>query len=231
MYLISFMVFMLYNLLQIGVCLRSSGATCRLGILLYFCSVYFAIYKPMNMLSQFTREGEKKALSDLEFEFPQDVYPVGRLDADSEGLLILTNDKSLNSKLLDPGNAHKRTYLVQVEGEITNEAIVRLEKGVTIRVKKKDHQTLPAKARIVDEPKWLPERDPPVRYRASIPTSWIELTLTEGKNRQVRRMTASVGFPTLRLIRVSIEGLTIRNVLPDQVIELPKQEMLSKLFG
>lgn len=183
----------------------------------------------MNMLSQFTREGEKMSLADLG-SFPSDVYPVGRLDADSEGLLLLTNNKSINDRLLNPKNSHSRTYLVQVEGNITIGALKALEGGVTIRIKKKEHQTLPALATKIQVPDWLPDRIPPVRFRANIPTSWIELTLIEGKNRQVRRMTAQVGFPTLRLVRKSIEKLDVRAVLPNSILELKEAEVINRLF-
>ncbi len=185
----------------------------------------------MNMLSQFTREGNKASLADLDFKFPPDVYPVGRLDADSEGLLLLTNDKTITERLLNPKNKHKRTYLVQVEGEIDSDALEKLENGVLIRVKKKEYLTAPAKALRTIEPDWLPERFPPVRYRASIPTSWIKLTLTEGKNRQVRRMTAAVGFPTLRLIRQSIENIEVQVVLPGTVKEIEARDLNRRLFG
>jgi 23S rRNA pseudouridine2457 synthase len=170
---------------------------------------YFIINKPFGYLSQFTREiPEHKVLGDL-YDFPPDVYPVGRLDRDSEGLLILTNDKRLNSKLLNPKNAHQRTYWVQVEGEPTPEAIDALQKGVSIKINKKTHQSLPTEAIIIPAPAEVPERDPPVRFRKSIPTTWIQLKLTEGKNRQVRKMCAKVGFPVLRLLRVQIEDLKI----------------------
>ena len=183
------------------------------------------------MLSQFTKEfgSTKKSLADLS-EFPTDVYPVGRLDADSEGLLIITNDKTITDKLLNPVHQHKRTYLVQVEGEITDQACAKLSNGVSIRVKKKEMLTAPANAVKVNEPDWLPERNPPVRFRANIPTSWIELTLTEGKNRQVRRMTAAVGYPTLRLVRKSIENLDVRAVLPQSIIEI-ERKMLFEAIG
>ncbi len=179
---------------------------------------YFLIYKPFNVLSQFTEEGNKKGLSTL-FEFPKDVYPVGRLDADSEGLLILTNDTRLNQKLLHPRNGHWRTYLIQVEGIITDDAIVKLMKGVVIKVEGKNHVTRPAKATKIDTPD-LPERFPPVRYRKTVPDTWIELSLTEGKNRQVRKMTAAVGFPTLRLVRVAIGNLRMENPSSGKVVEL-----------
>ena len=189
---------------------------------------YFIIYKPYQMLCQFSREGEKETLADLAFDFPKDVYPVGRLDTDSEGLLILTNDKKLNHKLLNPQFAHKRTYYVQVDGQIHKAAIKHLEEGVTIRVNKRDYFTNPAKAEIIQEPT-LPPRNPPVRYRASIPTSWISLTLTEGKNRQVRHMTAAVKFPTLRLVRYSIENLTIGDMQAGDIVELSGAELYEKL--
>jgi 23S rRNA pseudouridine2457 synthase len=187
---------------------------------------YFAIFKPMNMLSQFTREqgSTKQVLADL-YDFPPDVYPVGRLDGDSEGLLLLSNDKSLTDQLLNPRNKHSRTYLIQLEGEITSEALMRLSKGVSIRIKKQDYITAPAVARITEEPGWLPERHPPVRYRSSISTTWITLTLTEGKNRQVRRMTAAVGYPTLRLVRIAIGKMSVQIVLPDAVKLLSKEEL------
>lgn len=170
------------------------------------------------MLSQFTDEGEKKGLGSV-YEFPKDVYPVGRLDADSEGLLILTNDTRLNQKLLNPINGHWRTYQIQVEGTITDEALNKLSKGVVIKIDGKDHYTRPAKARRIDTPE-LPDRFPPVRFRKTVPDTWIELSLTEGKNRQVRKMTASVGFPTLRLVRVAIGNIRMENPSSGKVVEL-----------
>lgn len=189
---------------------------------------YFLVYKPYFMLSQFSREGDKPTLANLDFAFPTDVYPVGRLDADSEGLLLLTNDKQLNHKLLSPKFRHNRTYYVQVEGELTEEACRQLSKGVTISIDGKQYATLPADARIITEP-LLPERNPPIRYRASIPTSWLAMSLHEGKNRQVRKMTAAVGFPTLRLIRWAIENLTAENMTPEQIKELSWVEVLQGL--
>lgn len=179
---------------------------------------YYLIYKPFNVLSQFTDEGEKKGLGSV-FDFPKDVYPVGRLDADSEGLLILTNDTRLNQKLLNPKNGHWRTYQIQVEGLISDEALSKLMKGVMIKVDGKEHYTRPSKARKIDTPD-LPERFPPVRYRKTVPDSWIELSLTEGKNRQVRKMTAAVGFPTLRLVRVAIGNIRMENPTSGKVVEL-----------
>lgn len=164
---------------------------------------YIAFYKPYGVLSQFTPEGGHDGLN--AFGLPPDVYAAGRLDHDSEGLLLLTNDGRLIKKLLDPASGHPRTYLAQVDGAITRQAVERLCKGVVI----KGYKTKPCQAEIVEEPAGLPERVPPIRFRKNIPTSWIRLTLTEGKNRQVRHMTAAVGFPTLRLIRISIGNLTL----------------------
>ncbi|GAB3723492.1 pseudouridine synthase [Spirosoma lituiforme] len=190
--------------------------------------MYFLIYKPYLMLSQFSREGDKQTLADLEFDFPTDVYPVGRLDADSEGLLLLTNDKQLNHRLLNPKFRHNRTYYVQVDGALTDETCQQLAKGVTISVDGKPYHSLPATAAVIDEPN-LPERTPPIRYRAAIPTSWVSIALHEGKNRQVRKMTAAVGFPTLRLVRWAIERLTAEGMVPGQVRELSRAEVMQGL--
>jgi len=189
---------------------------------------YFIIYKPYEVLCQFSKEGDKKTLKDF-FDVPSDVYPVGRLDYDSEGLLLLTNDKKLNHRLLNPAFAHERTYWVQVDGDITNEAIAALTKGVTITVDGKPHRTKPAKAIRIDVDQTVPLRNPPIRFRKNIPTSWIGLTLTEGKNRQVRKMTAAVGFPTLRLIRYSMERITIDGLQPGDMMEMKERELYKKL--
>lgn len=165
---------------------------------------YYIFHKPFRVLSQFSAEGEKKTLADYFPGISKNIYPVGRLDFDSEGLLILTDDKSLTHRLLDPSFAHQRTYWVQVEGSITPEALQQLQTGVTINIDGKQYRTKKAKASILPEPVEIIERDPPIRFRQNIPTTWIALTLTEGKNRQVRRMTAAVGYPTLQLIRQSI---------------------------
>lgn len=189
---------------------------------------YFIIYKPFGMLSQFSPEGNKAVLGEL-YPFPKDVYPVGRLDADSEGLLLLTNDKKLNHRLLNPDFKHFRTYWVQVDGAVNEKARRQLEEGVSIKVNKKEYQTLPAKAKILENPTDMPERTPPIRYRKDIPTSWLALSLQEGKNRQVRRMTAAVGFPTLRLIRTQIENLSLQGMQPGDVKELNEDEVYSLL--
>ncbi|GAB3032971.1 pseudouridine synthase [Spirosoma pulveris] len=191
-------------------------------------SDYFLIYKPYLMLSQFSKEGDKPTLADLDFDFPSDVYPVGRLDADSEGLLLLTNDKQLNHRLLNPKFRHNRTYYVQVDGALTNEACQQLSEGVTISVDGKAYTTLPGKAVYIEEP-GLPERNPPIRFRASIPTSWLSISLHEGKNRQVRKMTAAVGFPTLRLVRWAIESLTAEGMMPGDVRLLSRADVIRGL--
>jgi 23S rRNA pseudouridine2457 synthase len=185
---------------------------------------YYLFYKPFQVLCQFSPEGDKKTLADF-LQVSKDVYPVGRLDYDSEGLLLLTNDKSLNAQMLTPGKSHEREYYVQVEGAITDEALKLLSKGVTIRIDGKEHQTLPAKARLLEPAPHLPERNPPIRYRAQIPTSWLSLALTEGKNRQVRRMTAAVGFPTLRLVRWRMGKLTLQGLEPGDYRNVYKNEI------
>jgi 23S rRNA pseudouridine2457 synthase len=190
---------------------------------------YFLIYKPFNMLSQFSKEGTHATLADLDFVFPKDVYPVGRLDADSEGLLILTNDATLNHRLLNPQFKHKRTYYVQADGQITPEAAQTLTKGVAISIDGKTHKTLPANAQILDGEPIIPNRNPPIRFRKNIPTSWLSLTLHEGKNRQVRRMTAAVGFPTLRLVRWAIENVLLGDMQVGEVREVEKAWLFEKL--
>ncbi len=178
---------------------------------------YFAIFKPFGYLSQFTGEQNDKLLGDL-YDFPKDVYSIGRLDKDSEGLLLLTNDNRYKTQILDPLNKSPKTYWVQVEGEITQEALETLNAGdIELNYKGKTHRTKPAIAEIISEPA-IPERDPPIRYRKNIPTSWISLTIVEGKNRQVRKMTAAVGFPTLRLVRYQVDNFTIENMSPGDVV-------------
>lgn len=190
---------------------------------------YFTIYKPYQVLTRFGKEGDKAVLSDF-FDVPKDVYPVGRLDYDSEGLLILTNDKSVNHRLLQPAQAHEREYWVQVDGAVTPEAIRQLEAGITITVDGKPFRTSPAKASLFDTPPEVPDRHPPIRFRQHIPAPWIRLVLTEGKNRQVRKMTAAVGFPTLRLIRYRIGRLDIRGMQPGDMTVLDKKTFEAALF-
>ena len=182
---------------------------------------YIALYKPYNVLSQFTGEG--RTLS--EFNLPQEVYAAGRLDKDSEGLLILTNDGPFIKKLTDPHSKKEKFYWVQVDGDITLEAIENLKKGVVIKGKK----TRPCKVKKLntdDVTIKIDERDPPVRYRANIPTTWIEIILNEGMNRQVRRMCAAVGFPCLRLIRVKIGKYKLSNLKEGEWISINKNEIL-----
>ena len=166
--------------------------------------------KPYGVLSQFTPEAGHRALN--EFGFPSGVYAAGRLDHDSEGALLLTDDGRLIKRLLDPKYEHPRTYLAQVDGQVTLEALRQLSKGVVI----KGYRTKPCKAEMAVPPENLWERVPPIRYRAAIPTSWIKLTLIEGKNRQVRHMTAAVGFPTLRLIRIQIGDIFLGDLQPGE---------------
>ncbi len=162
-----------------------------------------AFHKPFGVLCQFTQDqpGQRTL---AEFGFPSGVYPVGRLDLDSEGLLLLSDEPGLNNRLLDPKSAHRRSYLAQVEGIPTPEAVARLARG-GIEIQK--YRTLPCVAELLETEPDVGPRNPPVRFRREIPTRWLRLELTEGKNRQVRKMTAAVGFPTLRLVRVAIGGL------------------------
>lgn len=188
---------------------------------------YFIIYKPYGVLSQFSGEGQ--TLASL-FHFPKEVYPVGRLDKDSEGLLLLTDDKWLNHHLLNPRFGHQRSYLAQVEGFPDKESLRKLEKGVDINVDGKMYHTKPSIAKIPEQIPQLPERDPPIRYRKNVPDTWISLTLIEGKNRQVRKMTAAIGFPTLRLVRWSMEKITIEGFAVGEVRELD-QKTVYHLLG
>ena len=197
---------------------------------------YYIIYKPYLVLSQFSRPAEsgadgelKKTLKDF-FDVPSDLYPVGRLDYDSEGLLILTNDTTVNNRLLHPSFAHEREYWVQVEGEVSSEAIRQLIQGVEITIDGKLFKTGKAKAEKFKTAPAVPPRVPPIRVRKNIPDSWIRLMITEGKNRQVRKMTAKVGFPTLRLIRHRIANLSIAGLEPGEMRQLEKNEIYASLF-
>lgn len=167
-----------------------------------------AINKPYGVLSQFTPEPGSAWRTLADFGLPRNVYPLGRLDADSEGLLLLSDEPGLNTRLLDPKKAHRREYWVQVERIPSADALARLARGVKIG----DHLTLPCTVRRLDPSPALPPRDPPVRYRKNVPDAWLALELVEGKNRQVRRMTASVGHPTLRLLRARIGRLALADL-------------------
>jgi 23S rRNA pseudouridine2457 synthase len=176
-------------------------------------------WKPYNVLPTFTdTEGGRQTLRD--FITIPNIYAAGRLDYDSEGLLLLTDDGNLNHRLTDPRFDHPKTYLVQVE-RIPDKAVLdRLRAGVAIQ----DYTTRPAQVELLPAAPELPPRDPPIRYRKNVPTAWLRLTITEGKNRQVRRMTAAVGYPTLRLMRIAIGAITLEGLQPGQVQALSEAE-------
>lgn len=188
------------------------------------------MHKPFGYVSQFTGEQNDLTLQNLIAEnqlkhFPKDIYPVGRLDKDSEGLLLLTNDNRFKTNLLDPKNEHFKTYWVQVEGNISEDAIFKLKSGgIEIKNNGKTHNCLPAKVSKLENME-IQERNPPIRFRANIPTTWIEIQMREGKNRQIRKMTAGAGFPTLRLIRVGIQKLKIKQFPLGTVTEITLKEI------
>lgn len=191
-------------------------------------NLYFAIYKPYKILSQFTDEGANKGLQSV-FQLPKNVYPVGRLDLDSEGLLLLTNDKSVNNRLLNPEYQHKRCYWIEVEGHPDQHALDELQKGVEINLKGKKYKTLPCEAIILKSTDQLDSRNPPVNHKKYQKTCWLEIKLIEGKNRQVRRMTAAVGYPTLRLVRVGIEDLSVFPLKSGEITQIAEKTLKSKL--
>jgi 23S rRNA pseudouridine2457 synthase len=164
-----------------------------------------AFHKPYGVLSQFTPEPGSQFRTLGDFGFPKVVYPIGRLDADSEGLLLLSDQAELNQRLLHPRHAHEREYWVQVERIPSADALRKLEQGLVIQ----GHRTLPCSARLLDPQPQMPPRDPPIRVRKNVPDCWLGMELIEGKNRQVRRMTAAIGHPTLRLVRVRIGGFRL----------------------
>jgi 23S rRNA pseudouridine2457 synthase len=181
--------------------------------------VLIAFHKPYGVLSRFTPDGSSNRTL-AEFGFPKRVYPIGRLDADSEGLLLLSDETALNERLLHPRHAHEREYWVQVERIPTPDALLKLANGLVIQ----ERQTLPCRIWILEpQPDVLP-RDPPIRFRKTVPACWLGLELIEGKNRQVRRMTAAIGHPTLRLIRVRIGTLELRDLPPSAWRELTPVE-------
>ena len=189
---------------------------------------YFLLYKPYGVLSQFSDSQGRKTLKSLG-TFPIDVYPVGRLDMDSEGLILLTNDTELNHLLTEPKFEHVRKYLVQIEKLPSKESLEQLRKGVTIQGEK----TKPAEVRLLETEPDVPPRTPAIRYRKNIPTAWIEITLREGRNRQIRKMTAAVGHPTLRLLRIAIAGLSLGALMPGESRHLSEKEVtrLRRLAG
>ncbi len=188
---------------------------------------YFAIYKPYLVLSQFSSESGKKCLKDC-FDVPEDVYSVGRLDYDSEGLLLLTNDNMLKNKILDPFYEITKIYYVQVEGIVKEESLAAFESGIEINVKGSIYKSKYAQASIISEPE-LPERVPPIRYRKEIPTSWLKVSITEGKNRQVRKMTAKIGHPALRLVRFGIERLNVTRLNNSNIKEFSRKDVYTLL--
>lgn len=181
-----------------------------------------AFHKPYGVLSQFTKEHPSHRTL-AEFGFPKGVYPIGRLDADSEGLLLLSDEARWNQRLLHPSKGHPRTYHAQVEGVPSHDSIEQLQRGVRLP----DFQTLPCQSSVLEPAPAYPARIPPIRERKNVPTTWIELTLTEGKNRQVRRMTAAVGLPTLRLFRSAMGKLRLSDLqlVPGQWRELTPTEI------
>ncbi|MCX8011294.1 MAG: pseudouridine synthase [Ignavibacteria bacterium] len=183
---------------------------------------YYIFNKPYRVLTQFSKSEGKLTLSDF-LNLPKDVYPVGRLDYDSEGLLLLTNDGQLHNRLINPKFNHKRTYLVQVERIPDERSLQQLRDGILIDGIK----TKKAKVKLLTEEPNIWERNPPIRYRKNIPTAWFEIELTEGRNRQIRKMTSAIGHPTLRLIRIKIENLSVENLKPGEWKEIE----LSRIWG
>jgi 23S rRNA pseudouridine2457 synthase len=182
--------------------------------------VLIALNKPFGVISKFSPEPGKRTLAD--YVAVRGVYPAGRLDTDSEGLLLLTDDGALQARIANPRHKLAKTYWAQVEGSPTDDALAELRAGVDLG----DFVTQPAGARCIDEPAGLWPRDPPIRYRAKIPTAWLELTLREGKNRQVRRMTARVGFPTLRLVRAAIGNIDLTGLAPGEWRKISAENLI-----
>ncbi|HYV27841.1 MAG TPA: pseudouridine synthase [Candidatus Eisenbacteria bacterium] len=181
--------------------------------------VLIAFNKPFGVLSQFTSD-DSRCRTLAEFGFPKSVYPIGRLDADSEGLLLLSDEPELNERLLHPRHAHAREYWAQIERIPTMAALRQLAKGLDVQ----GRRTLPCRAWVLEPQPELPPRDPPIRFRQTVPTCWLGLELVEGKNRQVRRMTAAIGHPTLRLIRVRIGSFELGDSLAGRWIVLTAEE-------
>lgn len=188
---------------------------------------YWMVYKPYKMLSQFAAIKKKRTLADLPFNFPEGTHAVGRLDDNTEGLLILTNDKSITAKLMHPDQAHERKYWVQVHGKVGEETLIKLENGIDIILEGQIYHTLPCKAKIIETPSHIPPRAHPVGTHFA--TTWIELILTEGKFHQIRKMCAGIGHQTMRLIRVSIEDLKITELIPGHIEEIKKEDFFQKL--
>jgi len=190
--------------------------------------VLIAFHKPYGVLSQFTPEPGSRWRTLADFGLPPRIYPLGRLDADSEGLLLLSDEPGLNTRLLDPRHAHRREYWAQVERIPTAETLARLARG---GIDLGDFKTRPSLARLLDPAPALPPRDTPIRFRKNVPDAWIALELVEGKNRQVRRMTAAVGHPTLRLVRVRIGAFALGELAPGKFRELTAAERAAVFAG
>ncbi|MCD6066424.1 MAG: pseudouridine synthase [Bacteroidetes bacterium] len=188
---------------------------------------YYAIYKPYKMLSQFVPVKKKRTLAQIEYVFAEGTHALGRLDDNTEGLLLLTNDKSVTALLMHPSQKHRRVYWVQVHGTVEQESLDTLQKGVPIRLENLDYITLPCEAKIIPAPENLPPRAHPVGTHFA--TTWIELVLYEGKFHQVRKMTAVIGHQTMRLIRISMEDMHLPDFIPGSVKEFSKEEFFGKL--
>lgn len=180
---------------------------------------YYALNKPYGYLSQFTDKLNRKTLSHLK-SIPKEVYPIGRLDMDSEGLLLLSNDKMMVDYLLNPKNFHEKEYLAQIEGNPTEVELHKFRNGLIIE----NNKTLPAKIDIIEPPNLL-ERIPSIRKRINIPVCWVKIVITEGRNRQVRKMTAAIGHPTLRLIRIRIKNIKLGKLQPGEIRGLTEEEI------
>jgi 23S rRNA pseudouridine2457 synthase len=189
--------------------------------------VLLALHKPYGVLSQFTPEPGSRWRTLAEFGLPAGVYPLGRLDADSEGLLLLSDEPGLNSRLLEPEHGHRREYWAQVERVPSPESLAQLERG---GLALDDFKTLPCRARLLSPAPVIAPREPPIRFRKNVPDAWISLELTEGKNRQVRRMTAAIGHPTLRLVRVRVGEFELGELAPGKWRELSAAER-ALVFG
>ena len=180
------------------------------------------------MLSQFTKEGNHATLGEL-YEFPNDVYPIGSLDTDSEGLIVITNDKRLKNKVLDPLLKIENVYLSQVEGALSEVTLSTLKNGIEISLNGKINKVIPSKVIEVINPE-IPERNPPIRFRQNVPTSWLQMSMIETKNKQIRKITAAVGNPTLRLIKTQIGKLVMKGMQPGDIVEYTEPNIY-KLIG
>lgn len=189
---------------------------------------YFIIHKPYKMISQFVSPHRKRLLGHLDFEFPEGIHAIGRLDDNSEGLLILTTDKSLTRRLLHPTLKHSRTYIVQVEKIVSDEKLQMMQDGVDIVAKRVgNYHTMPCEVRRIEKPRWLGPREH--EFREDLPQTWLEITLREGKYHQVRKMCSAIGHDCKRLIRVSIDNLELGDLKSGEVRELSQEELFSKL--